>query len=202
MRYINILLYAGDAAVPPGCVNMATYNEVRAVDTRSAQQAEVDAKQRVVLTVSGTTRLNGIESAVVRTCAKPSPDALSAIALGDDAGSSAAKKASIQAAFALSETPSDIGLRTPSIQLMHDAMYRLCEGVASGSRRNRFFDLKMPPSSKLEFFDDNENSMNAGSDPPRPRAGVVSLQPAHSGAAHPATPPPCHRRVRASRRAG
>lgn len=78
-------------------------------------------------------RYGGPDQDLVAFCAEPSPDALSAIS------ASGAFKANWQggatAAFqqAISEAASSIGLRTQSIQLMRDAMYRICEGYMNGA---------------------------------------------------------------------
>lgn len=68
-----------------------------------------------------------------RFCAEPSPDALSALAASGSLGLSQADKVQLSAALGLSEGASSIGLRTQSIQLMRDAMYRVCEGYLSGA---------------------------------------------------------------------
>ncbi len=64
-------------------------------------------------------------------CAEPSPDGLSAVsASGAARNSTSAASQALQAAIA--ESAGSIGLRTQSIQLMRDSMYRLCEGYLSG----------------------------------------------------------------------
>lgn len=80
----------------------------------------LDAKQRVVLT-----RYPNV------ACAEPSPDALSAIAVSASESLSKEDRLSLAQNLALSEAAGSIGLRTQSIQLMRDAMYRLCEGYYS-----------------------------------------------------------------------
>lgn len=67
-------------------------------------------------------------------CAEPSPDALSAIAAQLSGGIDAAK-APVEArlAVALQESASFVGMRTPTIQLLRDSMYRLCEGFLAGA---------------------------------------------------------------------
>ena len=61
-------------------------------------------------------------------CAEPSPDALSSLSrsLGLS-GSDASNKLSIGVAASLATSVASIGLRTQSIQLMRDSLYRLCE---------------------------------------------------------------------------
>lgn len=66
-----------------------------------------------------------------RICAEPSPDALAV--LGASFGASFFdEKRTAQIATALGESATSIGLRTTSIQLMRDAMYRACEAYLSG----------------------------------------------------------------------
>lgn len=66
-------------------------------------------------------------------CAEPSPDALSALAASQGFSFSKPDIAELTQSLAISEGASSIGLRTQSIQLMRDAMYRYCEGYLSGS---------------------------------------------------------------------
>ena len=89
----------------------------------------VDAKQRVVSTGKTNDRETGNELYMV--CAEPSPDALSAIAAAQGLSLS---QGDIQAALSnsITEGAGSIGLRTQSIQLMRDSMYRLCEAHMSG----------------------------------------------------------------------
>jgi hypothetical protein len=78
----------------------------------------LDAKQRLAITSGGE---------IPKVCAEPSPDALSAFASAIGAGVTLPNQASASFAQALQETSGSIGLRTQSITLMRDSMYRLCE---------------------------------------------------------------------------
>ena len=106
----------------------------------------VDAKQRIV--ASSLRKVRAPENAheydeegnlkklkyidEVAICAEPSPDALSAIAASQGLSlTNNNVEAALNSAF--SEGASSIGLRTQSIQLMRDAMYRLCEAHLSGA---------------------------------------------------------------------
>jgi hypothetical protein len=60
-------------------------------------------------------------------CAEPSPDAFTALASGFGLGLTTPQQASISLANALAESGGSIGLRTQSITLMRDALYRVCE---------------------------------------------------------------------------
>jgi hypothetical protein len=77
--------------------------------------------------MSGT-RADGIPV----VCAEPSPDALSAYG-SSLAGSANSERVQAQLAAAIAEQSGSIGLRTQSITLMRDALYRVCEGFRSSA---------------------------------------------------------------------
>lgn len=110
-----------------GCAN---WNAVKKdFQTKESAAISIDAKQRAIYSVEVISR-DGSKRDVV--CAEPSPDALSSLAasLGLDAGSAVK---SLGLAFSSQEAAASIGLRTQTIQTLRDAMYRLCEGYASGA---------------------------------------------------------------------
>lgn len=90
--------------------------------TVDGRALHLDAKQRVVLAKAGTR-----DGRVDMACAEPSPDALSAFASSVGGGISVSGQGAGSAASALSEAAASIGLRTQSITLMRDALYRVCE---------------------------------------------------------------------------
>ncbi len=108
-----------------GCADLTTYNNVRSTEPPAGgvTVTYVDAKQRAVFTSKSKDA-----TGYARTCAEPSPDALSAIAASQNLGTK-----DISEAFNLSEGAGSIGLRTASIQLMRDEMYRACEMYLSGA---------------------------------------------------------------------
>lgn len=111
-----------------GCANgLSIY---RSIDTHGKSVA-LDAKQRVVLSVArpGAGLAGEIDHVI---CAEPSPDALSAYGASVAGTFSSSSEAQAQLATAIAEQSGSIGLRTQSIQLMRDAMYRACEGYLSG----------------------------------------------------------------------
>ena len=118
-----------------GCADLTHFNRsIQAPDGHTTQF--VDAKQRIISTskrLDPETRdpRTGIPVEVFEVCAEPSPDALSALAAsqGFSLGTSEIETA---LSNSLSEGASSIGLRTQSIQLMRDSMYRLCEAHMSG----------------------------------------------------------------------
>ena len=65
-------------------------------------------------------------------CAEPSPDAMTTLAASLSASGSLPSGASGELASAFSESGAYIGLRTQSIQLLRDSMFRTCEAYLSG----------------------------------------------------------------------
>lgn len=103
-----------------GCGNITSIYRPLTLEGKSVS---LDAKQRVVATSQSA------GSYVL--CAEPSPDALSAYG-SSVSGTLSSSEAQAQVAQAFAEQAASIGLRTQSIQLMRDAMYRACEGYLSG----------------------------------------------------------------------
>ena len=118
-----------------GCANWSSVYRDFSVDDGTG--AMVDIKQRAVIasTHKVTTKKGEeeITTSKVIVCAEPSPDSLSAYAAELSAEASIPDKAALQLAGALQESASFVGLRTQSIQLLRDSMYRLCEGYMSGA---------------------------------------------------------------------
>lgn len=132
-RLMHSLAAAALASLGSGCAYLTTYT--RSIDLQGTNSVAMDVKQRVVISQrrpgdagpSGESK----EPTTTVVCAEPSPDALTV--LGASGGLSfsdglAEKSANLSAA--LSESGAFVGLRTQSIQLLRDAMYRLCEGYA------------------------------------------------------------------------
>lgn len=126
MRKVACLLVSSAALV--GCANLDSINR----ETRlapgwfaSAKAVHLDIKQRVLISKSTT----GGEEIV---CAEPSPDALSAFATAASGGIAARGYGSAAGALALSEAAASVGLRTQSITLLRDALYRICEAYYNG----------------------------------------------------------------------
>ncbi len=108
------------------CANLFTVQEVTEIPNRgdktriNARAIHLDAQQRLVLaTAQGY-------------CAEPSPDALASYAasLGFDLDIFSQSSGSL--AQALKSDAASIGLRTQSITLMRDALYRMCEASNNG----------------------------------------------------------------------
>lgn len=116
-----------------GCAYLTTYT--RGIDLNGKSIA-MDVKQRVIF---GQKRFDEAHPTDVARnwnviCAEPSPDALTVLsATGGISATNAQTQTAANATGALAESGASIGLRTQSIQLLRDAMYRLCEGYASGA---------------------------------------------------------------------
>jgi len=121
-----------------GCANWTHLTRDRELETAQgaptkAQTIIVDAKQRLITASPITTGSGNGAKTYLAFCAEPSPDALSALAAGYGISLSKEEKLSLGSSLSFAEGASSIGLRTQSIQLMRDAMYRLCEGYMSGA---------------------------------------------------------------------
>jgi translation initiation factor 1 (eIF-1/SUI1) len=121
------------AVILPGCGGNF-YSIYRSFDTKD-DSIVIDAKQRLVAisrvktSASGT---SGTDNERTIVCAEPSPDALSAMSAAASA-SGTYKEVGAQLAGSFAETASNIGLRTQTIQLLRDGMYRACEAYMNGA---------------------------------------------------------------------
>lgn len=108
----------------------AEFNSIFRTFKTENQSVLIDAKQRVI----AVSALKDKKSEYVRShlCAEPSPDALSALSAAVTASGSY-KEVGAQIAASISEVASNIGVRTQTIQLLRDAMYRLCEAHMNGA---------------------------------------------------------------------
>lgn len=139
----TLLRMVGVAALlaTTGCAYLTTYTN--AIDTENKSYA-LDIKQRVVIsknrpgettTITEGGKITKTEKTGSRVvCAEPSPDALAVIGASASASSTSGTTGDVaNITAALAESGAYVGLRTQSIQLLRDAMYRLCEGYASGA---------------------------------------------------------------------
>lgn len=122
------------------CGNLSSIHRTFNVDDGTG--AFIDIKQRAIIVSKQKTKTNtdlGVETTLSQTfvCAEPSPDAMSAYA----AETSLSVPDKIKLANAFQEGTSYTGLRTQSIQLLRDGMYRLCEARMSGALDNGEYNL-------------------------------------------------------------
>lgn len=104
-----------------GCANLNTV-ERRTVLPNGGKAVHLDAVQRVA-----------VANNKGWVCAEPSPDAIQAYAASLGAGIGTLSKDAASVAQALSTSSGSIGLRTQSITLMRDALYRICELYFNGA---------------------------------------------------------------------
>jgi len=72
-----------------------------------------------------------VVNAMGKYCAEPSPDAMAAFAAAAGIDASAPTQDAVDAAGSMSSSAASIGLRTQSITLMRDALYRMCEAYGN-----------------------------------------------------------------------
>lgn len=108
-----------------GCGTSYSLKEFSPVEG-GPKSAFIDIKQRAVLSAPRADK-------TLVMCAEPSPDAMSSFA--SELALDARYKDAVAATLALSqqEAASFVGLRTQTIQLLRDGMYRLCEGYMSSA---------------------------------------------------------------------
>ncbi len=109
-----------------GCANMKTVDRTTQLPKyhgdQSGKAIHLDVQQRLVI-------MNSFEE----YCAEPSPDALAAYSASLGFGFSDSTKKAASLSQALQSSAASIGLRTQSITLMRDALYRMCEAYMNNS---------------------------------------------------------------------
>lgn len=119
-----------------GCAELTFYT--KAMDLGSNSYA-TDVKQRIVISKKwpGDGKSKAERHVV---CAEPSPDALTVLSASGGVSANTAKiDGSVNAGVAFSENGAFVGLRTHSIQLLRDSMYRICEAYANGGIDERTY---------------------------------------------------------------
>lgn len=134
-----------------GCGTPAHRNSIfRTVSADTPESVFIDAKQRAIL-FQKVTEADGTE--IIRACAEPSPDVFSVLSSSLSASGTfkkqSGKEIAAQLASSISETGSNIGLRTQSIQILRDMMYRLCERYFSGAIGKEEFKIQAARDHRL-----------------------------------------------------
>lgn len=137
MKVSAKLLVMIPAIVIGGCGNFNSIH--RDLDISNGRGAIVDVKQRAIIVDTTTTPNGTVTDRSV--CAEPSPDALSAYAAEIAANLSKQGVGELGLALATQESASFIGLRTQTIQLLRDGMYRLCEARLNGVSEGNYAHL-------------------------------------------------------------
>ncbi len=132
MKLFSLIALSTVALTMAGCANINTQS--RDFIGNEAKAITVDASQRAIYSVNKTFFKSKGELGKQWTafCAEPSPDALVAYATSVGVSAEVAGKA-LNLAASQSQAAASIGLRTQTIQLLRDGMYRLCEAYASGA---------------------------------------------------------------------
>lgn len=107
-----------------GCAAFNAYHNKDSI--KGSGSTSVDAKQRFLLYKEDE------ENGLIY-CAEPSPDAVSAFSAAIDGEIKNPTDVGLVMKSVFSESTATIGLRTQSIQLLRDAMYRNCEGYLAGA---------------------------------------------------------------------
>lgn len=121
------------------CGNLNSIHHKSLVKDSTTQVITTDAKQRHLIAINKAPSIKHIGNATIVSdsqhiiCAEPSPDAFSVYSAAVAADASKANELQAGLRIATGETGATIGLRTESIQLLRDAMYRLCEAYAAGA---------------------------------------------------------------------
>lgn len=116
-----------------GCANWNSIHHNNDLNDTSTY-VSIDAKQRLMITAERPVYdLNGnkIRSENI-ICNEPSPDVFSVYTAALEADASKGDELKAGLKLATGESGSTVGIRTQSIQLLRDAMYRICEGYLSG----------------------------------------------------------------------
>jgi hypothetical protein len=135
------------ALIAAGCSSIGgTYESF---DVNDGSGAILSADKRAILVWKGVKVKNGnglSDPREIVACPEPQPDAMRAVAeqfsgaikakvkaeAQDGGGAGAEGEGSAEMAKAASEAVAELGKRTPTVQLLRDALYRTCEGVANG----------------------------------------------------------------------
>jgi hypothetical protein len=129
MRNWLVACLAPCALLISGCASIGNFTSIyRAHDLDSGDSMIVDAEQWAVLSIPDSER-PGEEFNTV--CAMPSPDAIAAAAASGNLTIDNAGGTGGGGGFSAGDASASIGLRTQSIQLLRDAMYRMCESYAA-----------------------------------------------------------------------
>lgn len=132
MGKIRLFFSLVGAVLLTGCAHLTTY-QASVGDPKTG--VSMDAKQRLLLINEGPSKARFM-------CAEPSPDVMTAIgaSLGASLFSGADSTKNFSGAF--SENAQNIGLRTTSIQLMRDALYRVCEAHLNTGDSEEYMKLQ------------------------------------------------------------
>ena len=124
MPFRTLITVLGMGLTLTACADLFTIGRITEIpnkgDSNTARAIHLDAQQRLVIaTAEGY-------------CAEPSPDAIASYAASLGFDLDIFSQGSSSLAQALNNDAASIGLRTQSITLMRDALYRMCEASNNG----------------------------------------------------------------------
>lgn len=162
-----------------GCANLNAVHHVTGLDDNffhKNKMVAMDAKQRVVISSSA-------DNGMLRYCAEPSPDAFSVFSASLDASANYKDNVSAGLKQAMAESGTSLTVRTQSIQLMRDAMYRLCEARMNGALSDAdYVDMQSRYQKSMTVLMAIESLAGAVFPPP----AILNSQAAQGGADIPA----------------
>jgi hypothetical protein len=137
MAWHRITAVVAVAFALTGCANMLTVGRTTLLPSGTNKTVDDKGKSTFDSSSGGiAVHLDAQQRAIIhagaRYCAEPSPDALAAYAASLGLGASVPGTGAGSGSSALSSAAASIGLRTQSIQLMRDALYRICEASNNG----------------------------------------------------------------------
>lgn len=145
MNIAKILLPAVLPLFMASCANWNSIHRQSDLTATETQVISVDAKQRHLVSVYRPEKIEGqttVSNSQRIICAEPSPDVFSVYSAALEANAGKAEELQAALKLATGETGATIGLRTESIQLLRDAMYRLCEAYAAdGIKADQYASL-------------------------------------------------------------
>jgi hypothetical protein len=124
-RAIGVAVWAALVVACGGCDGTI----FRTFDLKQGQSLSIDARQRLVLVGYRDTDRKRPDGTMVQhqiVCTEPSPDALVAKAAAVAASATSPQVAAALGA-SMTESAASIGIRTPTIQLLRDGLFRACE---------------------------------------------------------------------------
>ncbi|MHB8057450.1 MAG: hypothetical protein ACYDHC_06100 [Desulfuromonadaceae bacterium] len=138
----NILIGTVVFVFNSGCANLNSVH--RALDINEGKGVLIDIKQRAIIVKNRT--VNGKTVPVV--CAEPSPDSLSAYVSALSGNVDVYSKVSVGLESQIQENALYVGLRTQSIQLLRDFLYRDCEAYMNDAIDKYQYDVLMRRNQK------------------------------------------------------
>jgi hypothetical protein len=122
-RVFTGILIIGCAVALTACANLNSISRSTLLPTsKHGKAVHLDAQQRLL-----------IVNEFGEICAEPSPDAMAAFAAAAALAASVPGTGAASLAGGGQSSIASIGLRTQSITLMRDALYRMCEAYANGA---------------------------------------------------------------------